>query len=292
MTQLSELAYEDLENLPEATKDCIDRLFEWHVQEGVEAFTDIDSVLYPYLNSLTAIQLEFWIRSTRNDVNTNHHSLIYQNPRRGYLTSDRRDIADDLNGPSDGLNRGWRSVENNVFIDVRETMQDCERVLKGVGVGVPALRIRALVRLERLNDSDVPVAGTVQTVFGCVGPFTRDRHDRKLRLLLMVPPVSEHDYLVGEVVEGGAGVVREVAEHETPLAGRSFEESCFEQVLLRRTRLVLAKDLIGVVHEPGVNLPTQRVRIRLCPVQLEPEPVQRVVRRGDDPTLGHGEVSP
>ena len=100
--------------------------------------------------------------------------------------------------------------------------------------------------------------------------------------------VPEHDDSVSEMVKSGAGIVREVPEEQTPLGRHGLQEPDFEQILLGRTRLILAKDRIRVAHEPGINLPIQRFRIRLCPAQLEPKAVERVVRGRDEPRASHG----
>jgi hypothetical protein len=81
--------------------------------------------------------------------------------------------------------------------------------------------------------------------------------------------------LIGKVIEGRPSVVGEVAEDEAPFGRRQFEEPGFEQILLGRTRLVLAKDFIGLAVEPGADPGVQRLRVGVRPVVLQPEAVAR-----------------
>lgn len=149
-----------------------------------------------------------------------------------------------------------------------------------------------MVWLERFDDFEMPLAGTGETICRATGPLARGRDNGKLSLLLVDATVSKRYHLIREMVEGGAGVVREIPEDQSPLTRRKFQEPGFEEVLLRRTRLILSEDLIRVTLEPSIDFGIQRVRIRLRPVQLETEAVQGMVGRRNEPRASHGEGSP
>src|SRR5438270_7835761 len=121
---LSELAYEDLENLPEATEDSINRLFERDVEERVGLFPETDSVLHPYFHHLALIELELWIRAAGNDPNPYHYILVYQYPGFDLSRPHGRYVAHDFDVIANSAYRGWRCVKNNVFIDIPETAKD------------------------------------------------------------------------------------------------------------------------------------------------------------------------
>ena len=136
MRRLPELAYEDLENLPEASEDRLSRLFERHTPEGISAWPEVDSVLHPYLHCLASLQLEFWIRTIGNDLDAQHFAAIYQHVPRHILRANGLDISDSAYVITNAADHGRRCVENAVFIDIRESVQDGERIFDSAPDGV------------------------------------------------------------------------------------------------------------------------------------------------------------
>ena len=277
MNGLLELVYEDLENATKATQDHVDGLFDWDCLERVGIASEIDSVLHPYFHRLVAIQLEFWVRTRGNDVDAQHFSFVYQYPQLRSRTADLSDVTNREGIPSQIADNSWGGIENEVFVDVRKAVQYCEGILDCIPDRVPALRVRSMVWLEFLDDADVPVAGVPQRPLCHSQPIERAKNDRELGSLDVSAVVPEAGDLESEMVESRTSVVGEVTEDDSPVGRNWVQETDPEYVLLRGTRLVLAKDLIGVAVKPGLDVSIQRFRVSLCPVQLQPEPVQRVM---------------
>jgi len=273
--RLPELVYEDLEDLPKATQDVLHRLLQIDPQQEVTIWPDVHPVLHRYINMLRPLELQLRIRPIGDDVHSYERLILYQHAHLGLRASNALDVANDLKIPTDALYRGWSRVEDAVFVDVRERVEDRQRVFCGAPDGVPALRIPALVRLEALDDLNVASAGTLQMPTSLSREIGRAHDDRKLSSLIH-PTVALHHDEIGKVVESGSGIVDEVPEDNGPVRRNVIKKPDAELVKLRWPRLVLSNKAVRVVLEPDSDVVIERIGVRLRPVDLQSDPVKLV----------------
>lgn len=274
---LDELSYEQLEDAPEFDGDGFEIYEQVYVGADDEAprlVWDIDALVDRYARSLSELHFHYWVRPGGPDGNLDEWRAVYKRAgKRGPkapVASNRPDIlgADDV--PPDRLDRYCRSDEHAVFVFVAQGLQHGERVLDGVSSEAPAVRIQSVVRLQSIHHQHVSLGSAGQPSLTAAPMPERTYVDRKLGAGAR-HFVVRLDELPREVVERRARVVDELADEQPPFMRRRFEDADVQDVLLRGTRVVLAGDSIRMLLEPGFDLPIQRFKMGVRPVELDAE---------------------
>ena len=180
------------------------------------------------------------------------------------------DRAGQLSFSPDGLHRDRRRRENAVLVLIRKVLEHCERILPRSGKPVPALQIRTVVRLKRLDDLDVLLLRAGNTCgVRAVRPVKRVFGDRE-----MLSDDSASRRPVSRAAKQG---------------GRAPNGRCVlhRQPALPRTRALARK----AAHETHMSMSQRRTLRRH---HRDDGPAKRTRRLGDgrnEPALGSALVS-
>src|ERR1051326_3844843 len=237
---LDELSYEDLEDAPEFGGDPFEA-FQQVDEGGIDdAFIDLDSVGNRYACSLLELHFYFWVFSGRGYRDRDEWRAVYKRSEVGRSkVAYWGDVTTSDDIPSDGPERGNACNEHAVFVFVAQHTQDREGLLEGEsGKAVAKCRIHSVVGLESLHHCDVAIGRSGEPRRAvAIGPIEGTKNDRELSSASRRAVVRLNE-LPREVVEGGPGVVDEIANEQSPLARQFLEKSEVEDVLLRRSRVV------------------------------------------------------
>lgn len=278
---LSELVYEDLEDVPFLFEDVAKRVSDVAARLAVPPFSGkLDSIANSYLYGLAALEFDLWVRPGNGDGDAKHLRVVFKclEADLGIVEVDGGDIVGRDHVVANRAKRGGCRSEYPVLVFIVERGQDRQGVsgrfelFSDTGHTLLLRKVGSLVRLTFFDEFEVAGLRARKTSSSFGFPILFEEDDRELCSSAGRGGTARDD-LPSEMIERGPGVMGELPDEDSPLGWNRSEEAHAKDVLVRRTRLVLAEDRIRLLCQPGFDLKLKRLKVRVCPVQLQPEAV-------------------
>jgi hypothetical protein len=236
----------------------------------VKRLKDVPTVAERYGEGRLDLAFNLRLRSRVDSLDSGDFYAVFErDPGVGLLDADDLAVADGADFEADARQRDDGDVECSVLVEVREPLEDGQRVSRWI---VPSL-VR-LVRPEHLAVLRAEQREHLQAVE--VVESQGDGEVDELGLLVggVAPQVQPGEF-PNHVVEGGAEVVDDLADDNAPFQRRFFDRFDPEHVVAC-LRVAVVSDATRLSLREGADFFFESVGTRTCPGGLLSRTVQRV----------------